>query len=149
MAILVAAVDPRVAGLVLVDANLPAYFEKDVVERLLATYTPRFAELERQAPELARVMIPLMNAYPDTVRDVHAADFPSALPAIDIVAERSWGGTPEENDAMRRVHANFVAAAPSVREGVLAGGSGHYVMRDRPDIVLDAVARMIERVRGT
>jgi pimeloyl-ACP methyl ester carboxylesterase len=48
---------------------------------------------------------------------------------------------------MRRVHADFVAAAPEARELVLARGSGHYVMRDRPEVVLDAVARMVERVR--
>ncbi len=145
---LVAAADPRVAGVVLVDANLPAFFDEAVVARLLATYTPQFDELERRAPELARVMIPLMRAYPDTVRHVGAVDYPSTLPTIDIVAERSWGQTPEENEEMRRAHADFVAAAPQVREAVSAGGSGHYVMRDRPDVVLDAIARIIERLRG-
>ena len=144
---LVAARDPRVAGVVLVDANLPAFFDEAVVERLLATYTPQFGELERRAPELARVMIPLMRAYPDTVSDVQAVEYPSTLPTIDIVAEHSWGETPEENDDLRRVHADFVAVAPRMREGVLAGGSGHYVMRDRPDVLLAAVARMVERVR--
>jgi pimeloyl-ACP methyl ester carboxylesterase len=147
VAMLVTAGDPRVAGVVLVDANLPAYFDDDVVERLLARYTPQFGELKQQAPELARVMIPLMRSYPDTVREVRASGYPGALPTIDIAAERSWGETPEENDDMRRAHADFVAAAPAVREGVVANGSGHYVMRDRPDVVLDAVARMVERVR--
>ena len=78
---------------------------------------------------------------------MHAVEYPSTLPTIDIVAERSWGETPAENLDMRRVHSEFVAAAPKTREGVLAAGSGHYVMRDRPDIVLDAIARMVERVR--
>ena len=141
--------DPRVAGVVLVDANLPAYFDEAVVERLLADHKPHFAELEQQAPELARVMVPLMRAYPETARAVRAVDYPSMLPTIDIVAERSWGRTHEENDALRRVHEEFVAAAPAVREGVLAAGSGHDVMRDRPDVVSDAVARLVERVRVT
>jgi pimeloyl-ACP methyl ester carboxylesterase len=38
-----------------------------------------------------------------------------------------------------------VAASPA-REAVVATGSGHHVMRDRPDVVLEAIARMIERV---
>ena len=139
--------DPRVAGVVLVDANLPAYFDEAVAERLVATYTPQFPELERRAPDLARVMIPLMRAYPDTARDVRAVDYPTTLPTIDIVAERSWGETTDDNNDMHRVHADFVAAAPEARELVLARGSGHYVMQDRPEVVLDAVARMIERVR--
>jgi len=93
------------------------------------------------------VMIPLMRAYPDTARDVRAVDYPTTLPTIDIVAERSWGETTDDNNDMHRVHADFVATAPEARELVLARGSGHYVMQDRPEVVLDAVARMIERVR--
>jgi pimeloyl-ACP methyl ester carboxylesterase len=139
--------DPRMAGVVLVDANLPAYFDEAFVARLFATYTPESSELKRRAPDLARVMIPLMRAYPDTARDVRAVDYPTTLRTIDIVAERSWGKTTEDNNDMRRVHADFVAAAPEARELVLARGSGHYVMRDRPEVVLDAVARMLERVR--
>jgi pimeloyl-ACP methyl ester carboxylesterase len=131
----------------ILDANLPAFFDEAVVERLLATHTPQFDELEERAPELARVMIPLMQAYPDTVRAVRGANYPSTLPTIDIVAEHSWGETPGENESLRRVHAEFVAAAPEVREALLASGSGHYVMRDRPDVVVDAVARVVGRLR--
>ena len=64
------------AGVVLVDANLPVYFDEAVVEQLVATYTPQFPELERQARDLARVMIPLMRAYPDTARALRAVDYP-------------------------------------------------------------------------
>lgn len=147
VAALVAASDPRVAGAVLVDANLSAFFDETEVERLLALYTPQFPALEEQAPEFARVMIPLMRAYPATARRLRAVEYPASLPTIDVVAEHSWGATSEQNDAMRRAHAEFVAAAPDTREAVLAEGSGHYVMRDRPDVVLDAIARMVARVR--
>jgi pimeloyl-ACP methyl ester carboxylesterase len=148
VATLVAAADPRVAGAVLVDANLAAFFDEAEVERQLALYTPQFPALEEQAPELARVMIPLMRAYPETARRLRTVDYPPSLPTIDVVAEHSWGATPAQNEAMRRAHAEFVAAAPETREAVLAEGSGHYVMRDRPDVVLDAIARMVARVRA-
>ena len=148
VATLIAAREPRVAGAVLVDANLAGFFDEAQVERLLALYTPQFDALEQQAPELARVMIPLMRAYPETAARVRAVEYPAELPTIDIVAERSWGSTAEEEAAMRRVHAEFVAAAPGTRQGVLAEGSGHYVMRDRPDVVLDAIAGIVERVRA-
>ena len=147
VATLVAASEPRVAGVVLVDANLAAYFDEARVEGLLALYTPQFGELEQQAPELARVMIPLVRAYPATAVRLRGVEYPVDLPTIDIVAERSWGATPAENEAMRRVHAEFVAAAPETREAVVAEGSGHYVMRDRPELVLDAITRLVERVR--
>ena len=148
VAALVAARDARVAGAVLVDANLAPFFDEAEVERLLALYTPQFPALEEQAPELAKVMIPLMRAYPATARRLRAVEYPPAMPTIDIVAEHSWGSTPEQNDAMRRVHAEFVAAAPEAREAVLAEGSGHSVMRDRPDVVLHAIANIVERVRS-
>jgi hypothetical protein len=30
---------------------------------------------------------------------------------------------------------------------VFAGGSGHYVMRDRPELVIQAIKRMVDRTR--
>jgi pimeloyl-ACP methyl ester carboxylesterase len=133
---------------VLVDANLAGYFDDAAVQRLLAIYTPQFPALEQQAPALARVMIPLMQAYPDTARRMREVVYPPALPTIDIVAEHSWGATPEDNAAMARAHAEFVAGSPA-RQAVLATGSSHQVMKDRPDVVLAAIATMVQRVRQT
>jgi pimeloyl-ACP methyl ester carboxylesterase len=144
LARLMAASDPRVVGVVLVDANLPEFFDDAELARLQAQLTPRFAALERSDPALAKVMIPLVQAYPETVRRVRAVAYPPALPTIDIVAEHSWGETEDENAAMRRAHEAFVAGSPA-REAVLATSSGHHVMRDRPDVVLDAIARIVQR----
>jgi len=85
-----------------------------------------------------------MQAYPETAKRLRGVVFPPDLPVIDIVAEHSWSNTPEEAAAMRRVHAAFVAVSPA-REAVFAGGSSHYVMRDRPELVIDAVKRIIQR----
>jgi pimeloyl-ACP methyl ester carboxylesterase len=145
---LMASRDRRVAGVVFVDANLAGFFDEQEVSRILARYTPQFDALKKARPELARVMIPLMQAYPQTAQRIRAAPFPQTLPVIDIVAEHSWAQEPEELAAMRRAHADFVAASPA-REAVFASGSGHYVMRDRPDLVIDAVIRMVQRVRDT
>jgi pimeloyl-ACP methyl ester carboxylesterase len=146
VATLVAATDSRTAGVVLVDGNLASFMDDAQLERLLATYTPQFAALEEAAPDLARVMIPVIEAYPATVERLRAVDIPHDLPTVDIVAERTWVETPEEIDAFRRAHADFVAASPH-REGVFAENSGHHVMRDRPDLVLDAVGRVIVDIR--
>ena len=148
VATLVAATDPRIAGVVLVDANLAGFFDDAQIERLLNTYRPQFPALEQAAPDLARVMIPLVEAYPATVERLRQVDIPAATPTIDIVAERTWVDTPEEVDAIRRAHRDFVAASPH-RHAVFADGSGHHVMRDRPDLVLDAVAQLVAGVRAT
>jgi pimeloyl-ACP methyl ester carboxylesterase len=144
---LVAGEDLRVVGVVFVDANLADYFDEAEVARILAEYTPQFAALAHAKPKLAAVLIPMMQAYPDTAKRLRAGVFPPDLPVIDIVAEHSWSNTPEEAAAMRRVHAAFVAASPA-REAVFASGSSHYVMRDRPELVIDAIKRMVERARS-
>ena len=147
VATLVAATDSRIAGVVLVDANLASFFDEAQLETLLATYRPQYGALEQAAPELARVLIPLMEAYPATVERLREIDIPATIPVVDIVAERTWLDAPEDVRALRRAHREFVAASP-VREAFFARGSGHHVMRDRPDVVLDAVARVIATVRS-
>jgi len=146
VATLVAASDARVAGVVLVDANLSGFFDDAEVARLLAKYSPQYEALTAAKPDLARVLVPLMKRMPETAQRMREVTFPLAIPTIDIIPERSWGEGDEETLAMRRVHAEFVGASAN-REEVFASGSGHYIMRDRPDLVLDAVARMVLRVR--
>jgi pimeloyl-ACP methyl ester carboxylesterase len=147
VATLVAARDARVAGAVLVDANLAGFFDNAEARRMVARYSPGFASLEQARPALARVLVPLVQAYPETAARMRQVTFPASLPTIDIVAERTWVDTPEEVSAMRQAHAAFVAGS-SAREAVFASGSGHNVMRDRPEVVLDAIARMVQRVRA-
>lgn len=147
VSLLTAATDPRVAGLVLVDANLPGFFDEDEVARLLTRFSAHADALSRANPAIARVMVPLMHALPATARRVRAVSLPPTLPVIDIVAEHTWVDTPEEVAAMRRAHTNFVEGAPT-HEAVFAAGSGHYVMRDRPELVVEAIVRLIDRLRS-
>ncbi len=83
VATLVAATDSRIAGVVLVDANLAGFFDDAQIERLLATYRPQFSALEQAAPELAKVMIPVIEAYPATVARLRQVEIPAATPTID------------------------------------------------------------------
>jgi pimeloyl-ACP methyl ester carboxylesterase len=145
IATLVAASDPRIAGLVLVDAGIPGDLDEAGVERTLARYRPQYDTLRQVAPDLARRMIPMMEAYPTTIERVNGVTLSATLPVIDIVADEAWRASAADEERSRQAHAAFVAASPA-REAVVATGSGHHVMRDRPDVVLEAIARMIERV---
>jgi len=144
VSLLAAARDARVAGLVLVDANLPGFFDSGQVGKLQARFRTVAPDMERAVPRIARVMIPIMEALPETAREVRATSLPTSLPVVDIVAERSWIDQPDEVAALRRAHEEFVAASPA-REAVFAAGSGHYVMRDRPEIVVAAAVRLIDQ----
>lgn len=147
IAVLTAAGDRRVAGLVLVDAVLPEYFDDAAVAALLAEYRPQYDALRQAAPDLAAVMIPIVEAYPATVGRVRSTGLPASLPVIDIVAGDPMPETAEGDAAWRRAHAAFVAVDPD-REAVTAGGSGHHVNRDRPDVIVAAVSRMVDRLRA-
>jgi pimeloyl-ACP methyl ester carboxylesterase len=146
VATMLATTDQRVAGVVFVDAYVREMFDDESAARLVANTTPLVDAVQRSKPAVASAMGPMIRAFPDTARRMRSVTFPAALPTIDIVAE-NWGETEQDSAALRRAHAAFVAGSPE-REEVLATGSGHYVMRDRPELVVDAVARMVRRVRG-
>lgn len=92
------------------------------------------------------VMIPIMEAYPATAARLTAVEIHAAIPVVDIVAQRTWVDTPEEVEAIQQAHREFVAASPQ-RTAVFAEGSGHHVMRDRPEVVLDAIGKVVAAVR--
>jgi pimeloyl-ACP methyl ester carboxylesterase len=145
---LVAASDPRVAGAVLINANLANFFDAAETARIAARFAASFDALEKENPQLARVLIPVLRAYPESAARVREVTYPPSLPTIDILADRTWVNSSfEEMLAVRLAHRAFVEASPA-REAVFAKGAGHNVMRDRPDVVIDAIVRMVKRVRG-
>lgn len=145
VATMLATTDSRIAGVVFIDAYVREMFDEAAAAHLVAKTTPLLDALQRSKPAVANAMGPVIRAFPDTARRMRSVTFPPALPTIDIVAE-NWGETEQESAALRRAHATFVAGSPE-REEVVATGSGHYVMRDRPDLVVDAIGRMVRRVR--
>jgi pimeloyl-ACP methyl ester carboxylesterase len=138
VSVLTAAEDRRVAGLVLVDANVPGYFTPTRIDALLAEYRPRFAALREKAPQRAEAMIAMLEAYPASARAVDKALLPDGLEVVDIVAEHSWASNAADAQAMRDAHAAFVRGSRA-RRSVFAAGSSHDVMRDRPELIVDAV----------
>jgi pimeloyl-ACP methyl ester carboxylesterase len=143
---IVASTDERVKGLVLVDANIPSFFDDKEATLISARYTPLAEDLIKQKPELGRNLLRQDQAYPATARHMRDVRLPLNLPVIDITAEHTWVDAPDELAAMRRAHSEFVAASPN-RVAIFAKGSGHYISRDRPNIVIDAVLRTISEVQ--
>ena len=133
---------PEVVGLVLVDADIPDFFDAPEVARLQARFALVRNEMEERAPKIARVVGPIMDALPETALRARSAPVPESLPVIDIVAERSWIEDPKESRALRHAHEEFVSRSRH-RELVEAIGSGHYVMRDRPELVQESIDRLV------
>jgi len=142
---ILASEDKQVKGLVLVDANIPSFFDDKEAAVISARYTPMAEDLIKEKPDLGRNLLRQDQAYPATARHMRDVHIPLNLPIIDITAEHTWVDAPEELAAMRRAHAEFVAASPN-RVAIFAKGSGHYVSRDQPDIVIDAVLHLISQI---
>ena len=143
---ILASEDKQVKGLVLVDANIPSFFDDKEAAVISARYTPLAADLIKEKPDLGRNLFRQDQAYPATARHMREVHVPLKLPVIDITAEHTWVDAPDELAAMRRAHSEFVAASPN-RVAIFAEGSGHYVSRDRPNIVIDAVLRLISEIQ--
>jgi pimeloyl-ACP methyl ester carboxylesterase len=142
---ILASQDKRVKGLVLVDANIPSFFDDKEAAVISARYTPLAEGLIKEKPDLGRNLFRQDQAYPATARYMRDVHVPLNLPVIDITAEHTWVDEPDELAAMRRAHSEFVAASPN-RAAIFVKGSGHYISRDRPDIVINAVLRIITEI---
>src|ERR1700733_8885571 len=143
---ILASEDKQVKGLVLVDANIPSFFDDKEAAVLSARYTPLAEGLIKEKPDLGRNLFRQDQAYPATARHMRDVDIPLNLPIIDITAEHTWVDAPDELAAMRRAHSEFVAASPN-RVAIFAEGSGHYVSRDRPEILIAPLVRLISEMR--
>lgn len=140
LATLTARRDKRVKGLVLVDAVVPGTETPQKVRDTLAEVRPQYAEVREKAPDLARTVIPIMEASPRTVRKINTTPVSLAIAIVDIAAD---GGAGQAKPAMaqqwRAAHRRFVAQVPALRSYVDAERSSHMVMRNRPDLIVSAI----------
>ena len=135
----------NVKGMVFVDALLPDDLSDGVVAGVLAEYSPQFAGLEAAAPALAKAVIPVVKAYPDTAHTMQKVTIPEDMPFIDIIPETTWATRPEDVAHQLKTHQDFVAKSDA-RTSVFAAGSSHHVMRDKPVLVVDAIKDMLYSV---
>jgi pimeloyl-ACP methyl ester carboxylesterase len=137
LATLYAAKHPQqMRGVVLIDANLVSFFSDVEVARLMAESAGEREEMRKKAPAKAHIL----DALPETVKRMRGVNFPVTIPCLVIAAERLPMETPDEIAQWKRRHEEFVAVAPN-RRLITATGSGHFVMRDAPHVVIDANKR--------
>lgn len=141
-----ASTDKQVKGMVLVDANIPSFFDEKEASLISSRYTPLAQGLIKENPALGNNLLRQVQVYPATARHMRDVNIPLNLPIIDITAEHTWVDTPDEIAAMRRAHAEFVAASPN-RTAIFAKGSGHYISKDQPNIVIDAILHLISELQ--
>lgn len=90
-----------------------------------------------------------VDAAGETVQEVQAAGPFPAVPVTVITGGMAppLSLLPPEAAAARRRHQSALARLSSDAEHVVAQASGHFPQRSEPQLVLDALGRLIERVR--
>jgi hypothetical protein len=126
---------------VLVDADLIGFFSERAVEGLMEDYRAGRAQVVKSNPGLARAL----DAFPNTVTHMRTVSYPVGLPTLDIVAEFPPVPAGPPAEAWRDAHAKF-AAADAARKEITAKGSHHFIMRDEPKIVQDAVVELYRKI---
>ena len=144
LGLMTASNDKRVKAMVMVDAMVPGAMSARVIEESVVKLRPDHAAFRKEDPKRAGALIPLMEAMQATRRKFEVTAVSPDMPLVDIVADRSTfkGSDPQADAEWIRAHADFVASNPN-RESVFATGSGHKVMLDKPDLVVDAIWRML------
>ena len=130
----------QVAGAVLVDANHVAYFTDARVHTIQTQYAPAQVQFRKTSPGLYWM---LANVVKDQ-QEMQQAPFPPTIPVVDIVADHPPFQSPQDITDWKRAHQAFVAAAPN-RQLVKAVGSGHYIMNDRPQLLIQTITQFYQR----
>lgn len=143
LAALFAARNPeRVGGIVLIDANLAPFLTDARVNQLMKDFSRDREAIQSKSPNLMRVL----DSFEETVHTMRKVQFPTTIPIIDIVAEQPPMETAEDQAAWKRVHEDFVQSAAN-RKMVMAIGSSHFVMADKPELVTTEIVSMVSQVR--
>jgi pimeloyl-ACP methyl ester carboxylesterase len=146
MSLLAASEDDRIKGVVLIDSMVPKAWPQSELDKNLKVMRAQYDEIREKAPDLAKVAIPWAEALPTTLHRLDSLVVSEDLPVIDIVAEKG-PDDPESAQLMRDAHDRFTANHAH-REHVLAVGSSHKVMVDDPEVVVDAILKMIATTKA-
>jgi pimeloyl-ACP methyl ester carboxylesterase len=147
----------EVAGVVLVDSAHP-----DQSDRCLAALpTPAPSEskalidLRRGLPWRNNQCIPEMMNWPETLAQVRAVKSLGHIPLLVLVAadptKSSWGDISPElaarlNKVWLDLHKEYLSLSTD-NSLILAEHSSHYIQQDEPQVVIDAILKLVEKAR--
>jgi tetratricopeptide (TPR) repeat protein len=118
----------NVKAAVFIDANHIGFFTDEHVTKMLASSDTSQMQQLKDA------------VFVNMIRLMRKTSFPTSIPAIDIVSERtSFEGTIDA-ERWKDVHAAFVNASKN-RQSIIAYESGHYVFLFNPELIINAVVK--------
>lgn len=131
----------HVKAVVLIDANHVCYYPPAYMVKMTADLQPEIAKLKGTN---AGKYYQSAN-FPNTVAVMRDAPFPASIPVIDLVSEHPPFSAPEDRERWAACHQQFVQGAPN-RAGIVAYGSGHYIFRENPSLVIDSIVKAYSEI---
>ncbi|GAB2463215.1 alpha/beta hydrolase [Hymenobacter qilianensis] len=133
----------QVKHVVLLDAAHVAFYTDARVSSFQTEYAALKAKFKQE--DQGKYWM-LENAMEDKL-EMAKSPFPASVPVVDVLAETPYGNSEAERAEWAQVHEQFVAAAPN-RRLIKAAGSGHYIMSDRPELVVETIAQAYREGQG-
>jgi pimeloyl-ACP methyl ester carboxylesterase len=130
----------EVVGLVLVDPMNPVFVQE--TGDFVRSTVPDIAAPEN---DRERVIVRMNRTFADLTARTAEIEPDLAIPIIVLTASEPWWGTEEIDRAWRRSH-EVIAERSSHRKLVVAEGSDHDVPEDRPDLIVEAVSRILAEI---
>jgi hypothetical protein len=124
-----------VKAAVLIDGSSACWFTEDWVKNFV-----------RERPNEDKPTTGHLGSYyqsanlPKTIEVMRGTNFPFSIPVIDLVSEYPPFSNSGDIVRWKDCHRQFVNAQ-SNRQGITAYGSGHYIYKDNPPLVIHAVVK--------
>ncbi|MFD9703070.1 alpha/beta fold hydrolase [Lentzea sp. NPDC059081] len=138
----------RVAGAVLVDANVPDFFSDEMLTAFAPVVEQQRADLLAQpSTKKNRQLLAVMADFAPTHRAYNKLAWPNTVPVTVIVTSGTPFDAPEAARLWRDAQARFAQAGPN-RKHVVAENTTHEgIVTERPDVVAGAVEDVLKAVR--
>ena len=129
-----------VKAAVLIDGSTACWFTDDWIKNFVKQWRIE----NKPTPEHLGSYYQSAN-LPKTVEIMRSTTFPPEIPVIDLVSEHPPFSNKADIARWKDCHKQFVNAQPN-REGITAYGCGHYIFKDNPPLVIDAIVKAYTRV---
>jgi pimeloyl-ACP methyl ester carboxylesterase len=126
-----------VKAAVLVDASTACWFN----DAFLSNFSNERKKEDTVKAKAANPGMYYQSAnLPKTVAIMRSVTFPPTIPVIDLVSEHPPFSDSGDIVRWKNCHTQFAAAQPN-RESITAYGSTHYIFKDNPPLVIQAIAK--------
>jgi pimeloyl-ACP methyl ester carboxylesterase len=132
----------QVRAAVMIDINLACFF----TDAFLPTIRNSEGKIQTLKTENPAGYFFAIDFEP-MVLQMRSVEFPKTVPVLDFVAEQR-DFSPEDFERWRNCHVKFASEAPN-RTEYTAYGSGHYIFKSNPELVIAAILQAHALANGT